>query len=619
MSEVLKLIHAIEGKPYYKIREIESLKDMILQLNNMYPDHTAFQFRKTPQSDVIKKSFSEACQDMDALGTALMSLKLGGCKIAIIGENRYEWAISFLTTVNGVGIVVPLDKMLPPNEIERMLERGEVDAIVYSQAFHDTIVDISHRRPGLKACICMNPEDEDGFSEFTRENPAFFSFNQLLNIGYKLIENGSKDYTDIIIDPKAMRILLFTSGTSATSKAVMLSHENVCSDIMGLAGIVRFEPGDSVLSILPLHHTFENTAGLLFPMYLGMTVSISDGLKYLSKNLVEYKPVCIVGVPLIFEKFMHRINEEIKKKGMTKKVRTVMGVANVLRYTGLDLRRKLFKQLLASLGGKLKVIVTGGAAMDNKTAKFYESIGVRVYQGYGLTETSPVAAGCNDRRRKIGTCGDPLPGVTLAISNPDEDGSGEIVIKGKTVMLGYWKDEESTRESIVDGWFRTGDLGRISKSGLIHVTGRVKSMIVLKNGKKVFPEEIEALINKLDYVKESFVWGERMHNGDVEICAKIVIDEESLQALGPCNEEEIRNLLDKAIKEINSQVPVYKKVRYYVFGFSELVKTTTLKVKRYIEINQIHEILKGLTTTVKNTCGRNIDKLREMLQEGLTN
>jgi len=619
MSDVLKLFNAIEGKPYYKIWEIASLKDMILQLNDRYPDYTAFQFRKTPQSDVIKKSFSETRQDMDAFGSALMDLKLHACKIAIIGDNRYEWIISFLATVNGVGIAVPLDKMLPPNEIERMLDRGEVDAIVYSQAFHDTIVDISQRRPGLKACICMNPDDEVAFSDFTRDNPAFYSFNQLLERGYKRIENGCKAYTGIVIDPKAMRILLFTSGTSATSKAVMLSHENVCSDIMGLAGIVRFEPGDSVLSILPLHHTFENTAGLLFPLYLGMTVSISDGLKYLSKNLVEYKPDCIVGVPLIFEKFMNRINDEIKKKGMTKKVKTVMGVANVLRFTGLDLRRKLFKQLLASLGGRLQVIVTGGAAMDIKTAKFYENIGIRVYQGYGLTETSPVAAGCNDRRRKIGTCGEPLPGVTIAISNPDQDGAGEIVIKGKTVMLGYWKDEEATKENVVNGWFRTGDLGRISKRGLIHVTGRVKSMIVLKNGKKVFPEEIEALINKLDYVKESFVWGEKMQNGDVEICAKIVIDEECIQSLGHNNEEEIRNLLDKAIKEINSQVPVYKKVRYYVFGFSELVKTTTLKVKRYIEINQIHEVLKGLTTTVKNACGRNIDKLREMMQEGLTN
>jgi len=605
MTNTLQLINITEGKAYYDVPEINTLKELLKMCTVRYSSDIAFNFRNKPRTDTITKTYSEFSYDVNAFGSSLIKLGLKNSRIAIIGENRYEWIVSYLATTNGVGVAVPLDKMLPSNEIELMLERGEIDVLVYSQSFRQIVESISKTNSNLKALICMNPEDTDYF-----DNSRFYSFKYLLDKGKELLEADYREYLDIDLDPDVLSVLLFTSGTSASSKAVMLSHKNICSDIMSLGGVVHFKPGDSVLSILPLHHTFENTAGLLFPLFLGMTVSISDGLKYLSGNLIEYQPDCLIGVPLIFDKFKGKISDEIKKKGMEKKVKALMKVINLLSYMGIDLKRKAFKKLLEPFGGKLRVIVTGGAAMERSTIKFYENIGVKVYQGYGLTETSPVVAGGNDFVRKTGTCGNPLPGVKIAIANPDSSGTGELVVKGNNVMLGYWKDEEATKEAIVDGWFHTGDLGRIDKRGLITVTGRVKSMIVLNNGKKVFPEELENYINKVPYVKESLVWGETTREGTVEICAKIVLDKDNITEVVKCPDDEnaIKKLLDSAVKEINKLMPVYKTIRYYVYSYEELIKTTTLKIKRYVETDKIRTLFKNMATSIKNAAGKNIDK-----------
>lgn len=613
MNETLKLVNIVEGKPLYQAMEIHSLKDMLQKCRSQYGDKVAFRFRSEPKAQSVSKTYREFAADVDALGSALFSLGLKNSRVAIIGENRYEWVVSYLATVNGVGIAIPLDRMLPANEIEPLLERGEVDVLVYSDAFSEDVKSLAQRNSRLKALICMNATPDQV------EDSRFHDFYHLLDQGHQLLKDHYGDYTAIEIDPMVMSVLLFTSGTSSSSKAVMLSHSNICADIMSLGGVVRFEPGESVLSILPMHHTFENTAGLLFPLYLGMTVSISDGLKYINKNLTEYQPHCLVGVPLIFDKFKNRIMEEVRKKGLDKKVNALMKAANGIARMGIDLRRKIFKQLLEPLGGKLRVIVTGGAAMEPKTANWFESIGIRVYQGYGLTETSPVVAGGNDRIRKTGTCGQPLPGVKLAIANPAADGSGEIVVQGKNVMLGYWKNEEATAEALRGGWFHTGDLGKIDRKGLIRVTGRVKSMIVLKNGKKVFPEELESHINELNFVKESLVWGETTADGNVEICSKIVLDKEKIMDMvnSPDDEGSIRKLLDKAIKDINKLMPVYKTIRYYVFGYEELIKTTSMKIKRYVELDQMRSMLNELAMNIKKITGQNIDKLKEMLAKGV--
>ncbi|NLU52660.1 MAG: long-chain fatty acid--CoA ligase [Clostridiaceae bacterium] len=608
----MNLANIIQGKPLYKSPEIKDLRHLLKLSEKRFGNYTAFKFRKKPNAQIESRTYSQFDSDVDAFGSALVNMGLLDSRVAIIGENRYEWVVSYLATVNGVGIAIPLDRMLPPNELEAMLERSEADILVYSAAFHDVVENILKNNNNLKAVICMN-EDEDTLID----DPRFYSFQKLLNTGHNLLREGYDKFTGLTIDSSAMRILLFTSGTSSASKAVMLSHKNICADIMGLGGIVYCKPGEVIVSMLPLHHTFENTCGLLFPLYLGMTIAISDGLKYLSKNLTEYKPDLLVGVPLIYDKFKKKVTDEIEKRGQTGKVKALMSVASFLSHIGLDFRRKLFKRILDSFGGKLRVIVTGGAAMDPETAQWFENIGVKVYQGYGLTETSPVVAGGNDRRRKIGTCGEPLPGVKLAVLNPDDNGYGELVVQGDNVMLGYWKDEEATREALKGGWFHTGDLGYI-KRGLIHVTGRLKSMIVLKNGKKVFPEEIESHINSLGFVKESIVWGETAKDGTVEICSKIVLDKEQVSEMlktNPDDENAIRKLLDAAIKEINKLMPAYKTIRYYVFSYQELIKTTSLKAKRYIETANIRTMLNKMALNMKNLAGKNIDKLMEMMSK----
>lgn len=604
MTDQIKLHKIKTIEPYYQVRPITDLKDMIQQSAELFGERTAFRFRHTPQSQVISKTYREALDDINAFGSALIKIVPDRPKIAIIGENRYEWIIAFLAVVNGAGIAVPIDRMLPPSELRRVLERGEVDAVIYSEQFHETVMAFARGNDRIKACICMNPGD--GIS--AGDQGRYYSFHELVQKGYELTGKGDTSYTGIKPDNKTMCVLLFTSGTSADSKAVMLSHENLCADIMGIGGVVHIEPGESVLSILPLHHTFENTAGLLYPLYCGMTVAISDGLKYLSRNMTEHRPDVLVGVPLIFDKFRKKVVQEISKQKKTFMFGLLKGVSGALRFAGLDMRRIMFKKLLEPFGGNLRAIITGGAAMEPDLARWYDSIGIHVHQGYGLTETSPVVAGCNDRVRKPGTCGEPLPGVSVAIANPDLKGIGEIVVKGKTVMLGYWNDPEATRNCMTDGWFHTGDLGRIDRRGLLHVTGRLKSMIVLKNGKKVFPEELEFLLNKQPCVKESFVWGETLDGGEVEVCAKIVLDPENM----PCDlydNQAIRNILDQAIREINKQVPAYKAIRYYVYGYKELVKTTTLKIKRYVETNRIHKALESLAISIKNVCGKNFDAL----------
>jgi len=610
----LYITNIIEGKPYYKTAQIKDLKELLHYCRSRYGDKVAFRYRNEPHSEVESKTYTQFVRDVEYFGSSLLNMGMKGCRVAIIGENRYEWVVSYLSTVNGIGVAVPLDRMLPPNEIESMLERSGAEVLVYSESFQDVAENIASNNDTVRAFICMNEKSDEILGK-----PRFYSFYNLLKAGQELVENGYNEYVNSQIDREAMSILLFTSGTSADSKAVMLSHKNVCADIAGLSGVVYCKPGESVLSVLPLHHTFENTCGLLFPLYLGLTISICDGLKYFSKNLAEYKPDLLVGVPLIFDKLKARMVSELKKKNLYKKVRILMALTNSLSHVGIDIRRKIYKQLLEPLGGKLRVIVTGGAAMEPQTAQWFENIGIKVYQGYGLTETSPVVAGGNDRRRKKGTCGEPLPGVAIGIAHADRRVFGEIVVKGDNVMLGYWNNPEATSEVLQDGWFHTGDLGFIDKKGLIHVTGRVKSMIVLKNGKKVFPEELESHINKLGYVKESFVWGETRKDGTVEICSKIILDKEKIASLvkSPEDDNSIRKLLDAAIKDINKLMPVYKSIKYYVFGYEELIKTTSLKIKRYVELAQIRDLLNKLATNIKNAAGKNIDKLKEMMAKSV--
>jgi len=615
MSTSNLVTHIHVGKPMYPVREYKTLKDMLLDSAKRYRTFPAYRYRNSPQSEINEKMFPEVIDDMNALGSALVSRGLKGKKIAMIGENRYEWVLSYLASINGIGVTIPLDRMLPENEIETMLIRAEVDVLFYSDSFSKIIENFAQKHPNVLLFVKMNEDSEN-----MTNKPLDYRFvllNNLLIEGRILLRNGYSEYTDTVIDSEALQVLLFTSGTSSTSKAVMLSHRNLVADVRALAGIFNAEHGEPILSVLPLHHTFENTCTLLFGMYHGMTVAFSDGLKYLSKNMTEHKPAVLVGVPLLFEKFRARAMEEVKKAGREKKMKFALKLTKILGIAKIDIRKKLFSKIHDSFGGRLRVIIAGGAPMNASITKWYESIGIKIYQGYGLTETAPVIAGCNDRVRQPGTCGQPLPGVEMGIENADITGTGEIVVKGPMVMQGYWNDEDSTREVMRDGWFHTGDLGRFNRKGLLQITGRSKSVIVLQNGKNVFPEELEALLVGIAYVKESLVWGEMNDKGVTEVCARVVIDRESISDSIRNDDTMIGRILAADIKDINSSLSSYKTIRHFVFGDQELAKTTTLKVKRYIEINELHTMLTTMSLNFVVIAGKNIDRFKEAFNQSV--
>ncbi len=620
-------MQVVKGKQYFKIREFSDLKEMFLQSLAIFGDQKAFVFRKTPKDVPESKTYKEFYNETLLLGTALVASGLNGKKIAIIGENSYPWCVSYFSVICGAGIAVPLDRLLPEEEILSLLDRGEVSAVFYDATFHDTMKKASEIYPQIQSYICMNSfklkERSPEFSGF-QQNPELFllpkyftTVEEFISKGKELLEQGDFRFRDSKIDPEAIMSLLFTSGTTSQSKAVMLSHKNICADIKGLAGVEHFDPGTRVLSVLPLHHTFENTCGFVGGFYFGFTIYECDGLRYIQKNMEEYKINCLIGVPLLFESFYIKIKDGIRKQGKEKTVRTAMKVTEFLRKFGIDLRKKLFKDITSKFGGEFKMGICGAAPIDPEIIKFFDGIGVRILQGFGLTETSPVVAGCNVKVFVPGTVGHPLTGVEVAIDNEYPGEEGEILVRGDIVMLGYYKNEEATNEAIdTQGWFHTGDIGRIDpKTNCLSITGRIKSMIVLKNGKKIFPEEIEQLLGQSDFIKESLVWGETEDDGEVAVWAKVIIDKDEVEAAGSTIHDEnwIKDKMDQIIREVNKKMPSFKSVKHFIFGETEMEKTTTKKIKRNIELASIKKILDENKIKIKDFTGRNIDAIKQMI------
>lgn len=611
----------VKGKQYFKIREFRDLREMYKQSMELYGDQKAFVFKDTPDSEVKSRTYKQFYEETKYLGTSLIDAGLKGGNIAVIGENSYAWCVAYFSVICGVGVSVPLDRLLPEEEILTLLDRGEVSAVLYDSMFHGTMLKAKANYPGIKLFLCMNSFKFKGLpDEFSSADSGFALMEDFLVKGRTLLESGNREYIDSKIDPQALMSLLFTSGTTSQSKAVMLSHKNVCADIKALAGVEKFDPETRVLSVLPLHHTFENTCGFVGGFYFGFTIHECDGLRYIQKNMMEYKITCLIGVPLLFESFYSKIKDSVKKQGKEATLRKGIKLSNFLRKFGIDLRRKLFKDILEKFGGEFKMGICGAAPIDPEIIRFFDSIGVRILQGYGLTETSPVVAGCNVKVFVPGSVGHPLTGVDIAIDN-DEDGyEGEILVRSDIVMMGYYKNEEATREVIDEnGWFHTGDIGRIDpKNKCLFITGRIKSMIVLKNGKKVFPEEIEYLLGQFDFIKESLVWGELDSDGDVDVWAKVVLDGDVLKSQGSDvnDEHSMKARLDAMIKEVNQKMPSFKSIKFFIFGEDDMEKTTTKKIKRTIELESIKQIIKDSQMKVKEAAGKNIDVLKKMVMPG---
>ena len=564
----------------YNADKISNFKELVNRYSTLYADKVAFEYKKTPDSsEHIKIKYSEFVEDIKALGTALINLGLSKKRIAIISPNRYEWCTSYLAITTSDMVVVPLDRALPDNEIESLIIRSKAEAVIFDKKYEEIFRKIANNKnTSLNHFISM--DDLDGFT----------SYSSLIRKGHSLLVNGDNKYDNVKIDNNEMSIMLFTSGTTSISKAVALSQANICEDIYALAQMTDIRKEDTFLSFLPLHHTFESTCTFLYGTYSGITIAFCDGLKYVQKNLAEFKVTGFVCVPLMLEIMYKKIKKGIEEKGKAKLVNTMTKVSNGLLKIGIDIRRKVFKEVLDNLGGKIRILIAGGAAMSKEAIQGFLDLGINLLQGYGLTETSPVVAGENDKFKRCGSVGFPLPGINVKIDQPNEEGIGEIAVQSPTVMLGYVDNPEATAEVMKDGWFYTGDLGYIDKDGFIFITGRKKDVIVLKNGKNIYPEELEILINKLPYVSECMVFGKPCEDGDYKICAKIVYNKEHLQDLGIDinSNEAIYNVIWKDVKEkVNHQMPAYKYIRELILTEKPLIKTTTQKVKRNEELKLI--------------------------------
>lgn len=568
-----------DKRKLYDSKKMADFRQLVNRYKTLYADKTAFEFKENPHAkEHIKISYKQFAEDIESLGTALLSLNLHSARIGIIAPNRYEWCVSYLAVTTSDMVVVPLDKSLPNNEIEDLVKRSKIDAIIFDKKYSEIFSKIQKEQSSdLKHFICMD------------ENTDFTSYSHLLNQGKSLITNGDTSYKNIEIDNKKMSIMLFTSGTTSISKAVALSQSNICEDIYALSQMTDIRKEDVFLSFLPLHHTFESTCTFLYGTSCGITVAFCDGLKYVQRNLSEFHITGFVCVPLMLEIMYKKMKKAIDEQGKTKLVATMSKVCNFLLKFKIDIRRKVFKQILNSLGGKLRVLIAGGAAMSKDAIQGFLDLGINLLQGYGLTETSPVLAGENDKYKRAGSVGFPLPGLDVKIADANRDGIGEILAHGPTVMIGYVDNQEATDEVLKDGWFHTGDLGYFDKDGFLFITGRKKDVIVLKNGKNIFPEELEILINKLPYVSESIVFGKPCDDGDYKICAKIVYNIDELKkSFSDASESDYKSLIWNDIKDkVNHTMPAYKYIREIIITDIPLIKTTTQKVKRHEEIKKI--------------------------------
>lgn len=573
----------VKGLGYYSPTPVGDCREIVKGSARKYGNKPAFRFKRNGM--IIEKSYIELDQEVDALGTALHSLGLEGSKISIISENRYEWAVAYFSIINGTGIGVPLDKYLPAGEVENLIQRSSASAIFYSETYKDMMDGLSKMDTTLKYFICM---DE---SAVPSGDERFMSMRSLIEKGKKLLAEGDRSFVDAKIDRNEMSILLFTSGTTKMSKGVMLSHANIASNVTSVSAVLDLKPNDVHLSLLPLHHTLENTAGLMFMLHMGVTIAYAEGIRHLAQNIKEFKVTILIAVPAIFEALYSKLMEGIEKAGKTRLVNIMTDVSQALLKLGIDVRRKVFRSVLDKLGPDLRIFVSGAAPINADIMHGIERFGITFLQGYGLTETSPVVSCTSEYLNPAGTVGVPVKDVEVTIDNPDENGMGEILVRGKNVMLGYFENIEETKEVLNDeGWLRTGDLGILYENGVLKITGRAKSMIVFNNGKKAFPEEYEILLNAIPGIRDSFVWGNRASDGDIEVCAKLVIDKEYFDEKG-YTAEQIGNELDTKIRQINAGIPKYKIIRYFVMTYEDLVKTTTLKIKRPVETGKMKQYI----------------------------
>ncbi len=532
-------------------------------------------------------TYKEYTDDVIALGTALINkYNLKDERVIIIGENTYHWYVSYMAMVCGVGIAVPVDKELPINEIENVINRSKASAVIYSTKKKDTIKKVEDKLPQIKYFIQMNSDDELQGREI--------GINTIIKQGKEMVKKGDDSFKKIEIDPEEFKVLIFTSGTTSNSKGVMINNRNLAENINAVSTYVYLDTNDRLFSVLPLHHTYECSIGFLLPFANGCSVAVCEGLKYIVPDLQETHPTAIIAVPLLIESIYKKIYKTIQKSGKEGLVNSMIHVTNALKGIGIDIKKKVFKDIYDNLGGKLRIIVSAAAPIDPKVGKWLQDIGISFLQGYGLTETAPIAALTPEFDPRVGSAGKAVNCSELKIYNPNEKGEGEVLIKSETLMIGYYEDEEETSKAIEvdehgDRWFHSGDVGYLDKDGFLYITGRTKNVIVTQNGKNIYPEEIELMLGKIPEIKECMVYGKEIEGEkELVITAKVIPNMEEIVALHgkDLTEEQIHDIIWEKIKEVNHQLTSYKAIKKLEIKKDEFEKTTTMKIKRYVEINK---------------------------------
>ena len=571
---------------YKTSRPITDLKHMLNTSVELYADNVAFRQRFEKDKPFREITYREALDTVNGLGTALIAHGLKGKRISVIGENCYQWATSYLAAVCGTGVVVPLDKELSAEELKQLIIEADVSAVLFAKKYEKMFKEMmASGDTGLEMLVNFSPADQCG--------EGVFSWESLVEEGKKLVESGDRSFIDAEIYADEMSVLLFTSGTTGIAKGVMLSHRNICEDLMSAPTILNVNTWDIFFSVLPVHHTYECTCGFLMPLYKGASIAYCEGLKYIVKNLAEVQPTMILAVPLIFESLYNNIMKNVRKQGKEGLVRKVLALNKVTKKVGLDLNKLLLKDILKVFGGRMRVLISGGAAIDPAILQFFNDLGFISVQGYGLTECAPMAALNPDRHKYMrnSSVGHLLPGMEVKIEDKNEDGIGEICVKGPNVMLGYYNMPEETAKVIKDGWFHTGDLGYVDDEDFIYITGRKKNVIITANGKNVFPEELEYYLGRSTMVSESMVWAQEDESGqDTVIVATIKPDMEEVEAAigkdAAGDADQVEKLLWTEVDKINENLPFFKKIKKINVRREEFEKTTGKKIKRFVESNK---------------------------------
>ena len=575
-----------KDKKEFVATNYNSIKEIFEHSIKTYANKEFILEKFDPKGKYEEISYEQFGKDVIGFGTALNRvLKLENRpRIMILSETTYDWYVSYVTLLCGDAIAIPTDKELPENELENVVKRSKADAIIYSEKKADSVKKIMEKFPQVKYFIKMY--SEDGLQNKT------VGMQYLINEGTKFVNSGDDYFAKVETDPDEFKVLLFTSGTTSNAKGVMLTSRNLAENINAATAYAKVYPEDRFFSVLPLHHTYESTIGFLLPMAWGSSIAVCQGLKHIVPNMLESKPSVLISVPLLIENLYKKINASIKKAGKDGLVGSMLHITNALKMVGVDVKRKVFSDIYENLGGNLRFIVSAAAPIDAKIGKWVEDIGITFLQGYGLTETAPIAALTPEYQPKVGSAGKAIPKGEIRIEDPNEDGEGEVLIKTPTLMIGYYEDEKATNEviEVIDGerWFHSGDIGYLDKDGFLYITGRSKNVIVTQNGKNIYPEEIELLLAQVPEIKECMVYGKQDEkdpsNKELIISVKVI---PNLDKIGEnLTDEEIREIIWPKIKEVNKKLTSYKAIKNLETKHDEFEKTTTMKIKRYAEIKK---------------------------------